>query len=66
CEETAALLGVSTVLLGERDGRHVAIAGAPDVPQLSPIDLAAADWAFDRGEVTGRASGTLTASACQF
>ena len=66
CEETAALLGVSTVLLGERDGRHVAIAGAPDVPQLSPIDLAAADWAFDRGEVTGRASGTLTASAWQF
>ncbi|MFA6124319.1 MAG: sensor histidine kinase KdpD [Sphingomonas sp.] len=66
CEETAALLGVSTVLLGERDGRHVVIAGAPDVPQLSPIDLAAADWAFDRGEVTGRASGTLTASAWQF
>lgn len=66
CEETAALLGVSTVLLSQRDGRHVAIAGAPELPQLSPIDIAAADWAFDRGEVTGRDSGTLTASEWQF
>ena len=66
CEETAALLGVATVLLSQRDGRHVAIAGAPDIPMLGPIDIAAADWAFDRGEVTGRDSGTLTASEWQF
>ena len=66
CEETAALLGVATVLLSQRDGRHVAIAGAPDVPVLGPIDIAAADWAFDRGEVAGRDSGTLTASEWQF
>ena len=66
CEEIAALLGVATVLLSQRDGRHVTIAGAPDLLQLSPIDIAAADWAFDRGEVTGRGSGTLTASEWQF
>ena len=66
CEETAALLGVATVLLGQRDGRYVTVAGAPDVPVLGPIDIAAAEWAFERGEVTGRDSSTLTASEWQF
>ena len=66
CEEIAALLGVSTILLANRDGRHVAIAAAPSMVELSPIDTAAAEWAFDRGEVTGRDSGTLTASEWQF
>ncbi|GGA42210.1 sensor histidine kinase [Sphingomonas psychrolutea] len=66
CEEIAALLGVATVLLGQRNGRHVVIASAPDIPELGPIDIAAADWAFDRGEMAGRDSGTLTASEWQF
>jgi two-component system sensor histidine kinase KdpD len=66
CEEIAALLGVSTILLAAREGRHVAIAAAPAMVELSPIDVAAADWAFERAEVTGRDSGTLTASEWQF
>ncbi|WP_419809652.1 DUF4118 domain-containing protein [Sphingomonas sp.] len=66
CEEIAALLGVATVLLGRRAGRHAIITSVPDIPHFSPIDVAAADWAFDRGEVTGHDSGTLAASEWQF
>ncbi|HEX8446107.1 MAG TPA: sensor histidine kinase KdpD [Sphingomonas sp.] len=66
CEEIAALLGVSTVLIARREGRHVVVAAAPDPVELGPIDTAAADWTFDRGEVAGRASGTLAASEWQF
>lgn len=44
----------------------VIIMSAPDLPQLSPIDIAATDWSFDHGKVTGRDSGTLTASGWQF
>ncbi len=66
CEEISAMLGVATVLLSQHEGRHSVVTSVPERAELSPIDIAAADWAFDRGEVTGRDSGTLTASEWQF
>ena len=66
CDEVANLLNVSTVLLA-RDGTKIAVIGAsPPDPALGALDIAAAEWAFERGEVAGRDSGTLTASDWQF
>jgi two-component system, OmpR family, sensor histidine kinase KdpD len=66
CEEFAQLLDVSTILFA-RDGVKIEPIGAsPPNPALGALDMAAAEWAFDRGEVTGRDSGTLTASDWQF
>lgn len=66
CAEIARLLDVSAVLLAREDGRIVTRGFSPADPQLGPIDLAAAEWAFDRGEVAGRDSATLNASDWQF
>jgi two-component system sensor histidine kinase KdpD len=66
CEEVAALLNVATVLFARREGRLSAIGASPADPSMNPIDIAAAEWAFDRGEIAGRDSGTLTASDWQF
>ena len=66
CEEIARLLDVSTMLFA-REGTDMELVGAnPSDPKPGSLDLAAAEWAFDRGEVTGRDSGTLTASDWQF
>ncbi|CAM3195865.1 histidine kinase [Sphingomonas antarctica] len=66
CEEIGHVLDVSTVLFA-RDGGKLVMAGAnPANPWIGPIDIAAAEWAFDRGQVAGRDSGTLTASDWQF
>lgn len=66
CAEIASVLDVRTVLLLHKDGRPTAVAGAPDNPQLGPIDMTAAEWAFDRNEPAGRDTATLTASDWQF
>ena len=66
CEDVARLLDVATVLLARRDGRVEAVGASPPDPSLGPLDVTAATWAFDRGEITGFGSGTLTASDWQF
>jgi len=66
CAEVARLLGVSTVLLARERGVIETVGASPPGPLLGSLDIAAADWAFDRGEMTGRDSGTLTASDWQF
>ena len=66
CEEVAALLNVATVLFTRREKRLTVIGATPADPSMSPIDVAAAEWAYERGEVSGRDSGTLTASDWQF
>jgi two-component system sensor histidine kinase KdpD len=66
CDDIAHLLDVSTVLLGMAAGKLTVIGSSPPAPSLGPIDIAAAEWTFERGEVTGRGSGTLTASDWQF
>ena len=66
CEEVAHLLDVSTVLFARDAGRLTIIGASPADPPVGALDVAAAEWAFDRGEVAGRDSGTLTASDWQF
>ncbi len=66
CEEVAKLLGVSTILFARGGSGLTVIGASPADPPIGPLDLAAAEWAFDRGEVTGTGSTTLTASEWQF
>lgn len=66
CEEVARLLTVSTVLFAKSGPAIVVIGASPADPALGTLDLAAAEWSFDHAEVTGRDSGTLTASEWQF
>ncbi len=66
CEEIASLLDVSTVLFAKK-GRSLEVIGAtPNEPVMGALDIAAAEWAFDRKEMAGRDTGTLTASDWQF
>ncbi|MEG3125833.1 sensor histidine kinase KdpD [Sphingomonas sp. GB1N7] len=66
CAEVAALLDVNAVLLGERDGSATIVAATPPEAALTPIDLAAAEWAFRRGETTGYGTTTLNGADWQF
>ena len=67
CDETHRLLGVPVVLLYPRNGGIDRVAACPaDAPALGPVDQAAAEWAWARGEVAGVGSGTLVASEWQF
>ena len=66
CEEVAALLGVHAVVLAASErGPHLVAAVPPD-PALSPLDIAAADWALEHGETAGPGTATLTAADWQF
>lgn len=64
--ETARLLNVATIVLERKESVTETVATSGDAAPLGPIDIAAADWAFDRNEVAGRESSTLTASDWQF
>ena len=66
CEEISRLLDVSTVLLARNCATVELVGASPTNPTLGSLDIAAAEWAFDRGVITGRDSGTLTASDWQF
>ena len=66
CEEVAKLLDCSTVLYARIALTPLAVGASPPNPLIGPLDMAAVDWAFERGEVTGAGSGTLTASEWQF
>lgn len=67
CEEIHRLLGGSVVLLYQRGGRIARVAACPETAApLGPLDQAAAEWAWSRGEVAGVGSGTLAASEWQF
>ncbi|KAB7647907.1 sensor histidine kinase [Polymorphobacter fuscus] len=66
CEEVGRLLGVQTVLLCRHGVGLAAIAAVPADPALGPIDMAAAEWALERGEPAGADTATLTASDWQF
>ncbi|WP_443030375.1 DUF4118 domain-containing protein [Sphingomonas sp. ZT3P38] len=66
CIEISQLLGVNAVLLADRDGRPEIVAAFPPASSLTPIDRAAADWAFKRGETAGYGTVTLNASDWQF
>ena len=67
CEEMARLLDLSVILLNERDGELVVVAACPDdLAPLGPVDRAAADWSWSRGDPAGVGTGTLAASEWQF
>lgn len=67
CVEMARMLDNSVILLNDRHGDLVCIAAAPDdAAPLGPVDRAAADWAWTRGEPAGAGTGTLTAADWQF
>ena len=66
CSEIANVLNTNTVLLLKKDGKPAISGSAPGNALLGPIDLTAADWAFERNEPAGRDTATLTASDWQF
>ncbi|WP_299423269.1 sensor histidine kinase KdpD [Sphingomonas bacterium] len=67
CEEMAAMLGLSVILLDDRNGELECIAtSTDDFPPFGPVDRAAADWAWSRGEAAGAGTGTLVSADWQF
>jgi two-component system sensor histidine kinase KdpD len=58
-EQLAAASGRKAIILLPADGDIVASAGAPVLEPLSTADMAAARWAWERGEPAGRGTGTL-------
>lgn len=67
CEQVAQLLGLNVVLLNERSGLLQVVAACPPVPgELGPVNQAAAEWSWSRGEPAGVGTGTLNAADWQF
>jgi two-component system sensor histidine kinase KdpD len=67
CSEAARLLGVTVILLDQREGELECLAAAPGpAPVLGSVDRAAADWAWSRGEATGVGTATLVSADWQF
>lgn len=67
CEEVSQLLDVSVILLNRRDAALVIVASFPAIEgELGPVNAAAADWSWDRGEPAGVGTGTLNAADWQF
>jgi two-component system, OmpR family, sensor histidine kinase KdpD len=66
CGEVSRQFGVDAVLLlPARQGVELTAAVPPDAA-LGPIDNAAAEWAIDHKQATGRGTGTLAASEWLF
>lgn len=66
CIEVSRLLEVRCMLLAEQNGELRPVAAKPEDVTLSPLDRAAADWAWSRGELAGSGSATLPAADWQF
>ncbi|CAN5521895.1 sensor histidine kinase KdpD [soil metagenome] len=64
--EVARLLDARALLLVEHDGQPEIASATPPGATLTPIDRAAAEWSFRRGETAGYATATLNASDWQF
>lgn len=58
-EQTTATTGAKSIVLLPKDGDLVTVAGAPDLQQLGAGAMAAARWAWERGEPAGQNTGTL-------
>lgn len=65
CREIGALLGVEAVIV-VMDDDAMEVRGNGRVSRLDLIDGAAARWTLEKGEPTGRDTGTLNASDWQF
>jgi two-component system, OmpR family, sensor histidine kinase KdpD len=66
CREVAQLLDVRAAVLAENDGRLEVVAAQPETDTFGPVDRAAADWAWSRGELAGCGTATLPAADWQF
>lgn len=65
--EMARLLDLDVIVLDDREGQLVCNAASTEVlPTLGPVDRAAADWCWSKGEATGAGTGTLVSSDWQF
>jgi two-component system sensor histidine kinase KdpD len=64
--EIARHLGVEAVLLTFEDGRLRVMAGPVASDRLGPVNEAAAEWAWSRGEPAGAGTDTLNAADWQF
>ena len=58
-EQLSAASGARAVVLLPTGGEIAAAAGAPNLPELSGTDLAAARWAWEKGEAAGSGTSTL-------
>jgi two-component system sensor histidine kinase KdpD len=65
-EQTAAAAGARTIVLLPRDGDITPVAGAPDLEELGAAAMAAARWAWERGEPAGHGTGTLPQTSWTF
>lgn len=65
CREIGGLLDVEAIIVAIEDGT-LKVRGNEKYPRLDIIDHAAAIWALEKGEPTGRDTGTLNASDWQF
>lgn len=66
CDEVSRLLGVRSVVLADDDGLLRPLVARPADAHISPIDQAAAEWAWTSGEPAGRGTSTLVAADWQF
>ncbi len=60
--ETSALFDARATYLTRRNGALAVVAAVPPNENIDAVALAAADWAFDRGQPAGRGSDTLPAA----
>jgi two-component system sensor histidine kinase KdpD len=65
-EQLAAATSAAAVVLTPRDGDIAIAAASPALDALSPGDMAAARWAWEKGEPAGSGTGTLPNAAWTF
>ncbi|HWE45950.1 MAG TPA: sensor histidine kinase KdpD [Caulobacteraceae bacterium] len=65
-EQLAVAVGAKAMILLPQDGDIAPAAGAPTLETLSTADMAAARWAWERGEAAGAGTGTLPNAAWTF
>ena len=65
-EQAAAAIGGTAVVLLPEGGEIRPVASSPEVPVLSTGAMAAARWAFDKGEAAGAGTGTLPQAGWTF
>ncbi|QYF87243.1 sensor histidine kinase KdpD [Brevundimonas sp. PAMC22021] len=65
-EQTAAAAGAKAVVLLPHDGDIAPVAGSPTLEPLGSAAMAAARWAWERGEPAGYGTGTLPQASWTF
>jgi len=65
-EQLAAATGAGAVVLTPKDGDIAICAASPPLTALSPGDMAAARWAWEKGEPAGFGTGTLPNASWTF